>query len=139
VKFIYAALILVVISSSVNAEVIVNIFPDKLILPSNCELHTDLKSETFEITYSCITSEKNKYWLDFRLNDTDLVSNFHRESTILDIAEQSFKSYVFQSIKIQAEGSVTVILSYCTPDICMDVFGDYDEYIKNSLTTQLGG
>jgi len=128
-----------VISASANTGVIVNILPDPLTLPNSCKTNGSTESEPFGVTYLCRTFDNKKYWLDFRLNETDLVANLHNDSTILDIIETDLYPYIFYQITVQGSGSKVELISYCTYDVFMDLFGDYDDAFKKSLVSQLGG
>jgi hypothetical protein len=131
---------------SANTGIMVNIFPDTLILPNSCKLNKklvsetySLESETFGAAYSCRTLDDKKYWLKFRVNDVDLVAELHNSLNILDIIETNFYPYTFLQITGQVSGSKVEFISYCTNDVCMDLFGDYDDSFKKYLASQLGG
>jgi hypothetical protein len=129
----------IVTAVSASADVMVNIFPDTLILPSSCKINKNVESQTFGETYSCRTLDDKKFWLDFRLNDTDLVANLHNDLNVLDIIETDLYPYTFYQITAQGSGSKVEFISYCTDDVCMDLFGDYDDSFKKLLASQLGG
>jgi hypothetical protein len=133
------AIFFIVTAISASADVKVNIFPDTLILPNSCKLNKSVESETFAVVYSCRTLNDKKYWLDFRLNETDLVANLHNDLNVLDIIETDLYPYTFYQIIVQGSGSKVELISYCTDDVCMDLFGDYDDSFKKSLASQLGG
>jgi hypothetical protein len=145
-KILYMVMFFAVTVVSANTGIMVNIFPDTLILPNTCKLNkklvseTDcLESETFGVAYSCRTLDDKKYWLKFRLNDVDLVAELHNDLNILDIIETNLYPYTFLQITVQGSESKVELISYCTDDVCMDLFGDYDDSFKKSLASQLGG
>jgi len=133
--------------SSAMAEkgVVVNILPDKLTLPINCEAQVKLQRlksqpEKFSIGYSCKSASNRIYYMDFRLNDVDIVADFEKNSAEVDVNEIKFKSYTLYEIAAKSKsGEEFKFVSYCTKDVCLDLVGDYEQSVKASITSQLRG
>ncbi|GAW98005.1 MULTISPECIES: hypothetical protein [Colwellia] len=78
--------------------------------------------------------------MDFRLNDIDLVADFEKNSAEVDVNEIKFKAYTLYEILAKSEdGEEFKFVSYCTKDVCLDLVGDYEQSVKASITSQLGG
>lgn len=133
--------------SSAMAEkgVVVNILPDKLTLSIDCEAQVNLQRlklqpEKFSVGYSCKNMKNGSYYMDFRLNDIDLVADFEKNSAEVDVNEIKFKSYTLYEITAKSEGGEKFkFVSYCTKDVCLDLVGDYEQSVKASITSQLRG
>lgn len=138
-------LLLFVFHSSAKAEkgVVVNILPDKLILSADCEVQANLQRlqsqpENFSVLYICKNSDNGRYFLDFRLNNIDLVANFKRRSTDVVVNKSKFKSYIFYELMAKgSNGKQSKFVSYCTKELCLDLVGEYEKSIKASITSQL--
>ena len=130
--------------------VVVKILPDKLTLPTECEVISELSllkpanqssDRKFSIGFLCKNlAEKGNYFLDFRLNDVDMVAEFGTKSKNAVINTSEFRSYtLYEVTETDSEGNSFTIVSYCTKEVCMDLVGDYDKSIKESITSQLKG
>ena len=128
--------------------VVVKILPDKLILPIGCEAMADLKllhqskpqSQKFSIGYLCKGSDQGMYFLDFRLNNTDIVADIKRGLTDFTVNESQFNSYTLYEVSGKGtKGTLVKSAHYCTKDVCLDLVGDYETSIKASITSQLKG
>ncbi|NMR27312.1 hypothetical protein HH219_17520 [Pseudoalteromonas sp. NEC-BIFX-2020_015] len=146
-KILSATLLLFTFHSSVMAEqgVIVNILPDKLTLSISCEAQIRLQQlktqpEIFSVGYSCKSATNTSYYMDFRLNDVDIVSDFEKGSTEVEVNKIKFNSYTLYEIAAKSkDGKALKFVSYCTKDICLDLVGDYEQSVKASITSQLRG
>lgn len=125
--------------------VVVNIFPDKLTLSIDCEAQVKLQRlktelEKFSVGYSCKNSTNGSYYLDFRLHDVDIVADFDDGSSKVDVNKTKFKSYTLYELFIESKkGEKFKFVSYCTTDVCLDLVGNYEKEVKDSITSQLGG
>jgi len=122
--------------------VVVNILPDKLTLSIDCEAQVKLQRlksepEKFSVGYSC---KNGSYYMDFRLNDVDIVADFEKNSAEVAVNETMFKTYTLYEILAKSEGGEEFkFVSYCTKDVCLDLVGDYEQSVKSSITSQLRG
>ena len=120
--------------------VAVKILPDKLTLPIDCESWANLEAEDFSILYTCKNSENKKYFLNFRLNNIDIVADFKRNTTDVVVNESQFKSYTVYEITAKNSNGIQLMpVSYCTKKICLDLVGEYEKSVKDSITSQLQG
>lgn len=123
--------------------VVVNILPDKLTLSINCEAQVKLQRlksqpEKFSIGYSCKSASNESYYMDFRLNDVDIVADFEKNSAKIDVTTIKFKSYTLYEIVAKSEdGEEFKFVSYCTREVCLDLVGGYEQSVKASITSQL--
>ena len=130
-------------SAMAKKGVVVNILPDKLTLSIDCEAQVKLQRlksepEKFSVGYSCKNSKNGSYYLDFRLNDIDIVADFEKNSAEVDVNETTFKAYTLYEILAKSEdGEEFKFVSYCTKDVCLDLVGDYEQSVKASITSQL--
>jgi hypothetical protein len=141
-KFFGIILLLITFHSSAYTEkgVVVKILPDKLTLSIDCEVNADLLQEKASVFYTCKNSDDGMYFLDFRLNDGDLVADFERSSTDVVVNEIKFKSYILYELTAKdSNGNPEKFVSYCTKEVCLDLVGDYENSIKDSITSQLRG
>ena len=141
-KILGIILILITFNSSAKSEkgVVVKILPDKLVLSIDCEAKANLLEEKASVLYTCKNSEGGKYFMDFRLNDLDLVADFKRSSTDVIVNESQFKSYTLYEISaMDSKGNPQKFVSYCTKEVCLDLVGDYEQSIKAAITSQLRG
>lgn len=127
-------------SAKAEQGVVVKILPDKLILSINCEARTDLQAEKPYLFYTCKNSDNGRYFMEFRLNDGDLVANFTQHSPDAVISESQFKSYTLYEITARdSKGKQLQSAHYCTKELCLDLVGDYEKSVKASITSQLQG
>jgi hypothetical protein len=128
-------------SSAVDEKgVVVKILPDKLTLSIDCEARTDLRAERPYVFYTCKNSDNGMYFLEFRLNDMDLVADFKRNSPNAVVNESKFKSYsLFEITAKDSNGKQQKSVHYCTKELCLDLVGDYEQSIQSSITSQLQG
>jgi hypothetical protein len=133
-------LLLFTFHSSAKAKkgVVVNILPDKVVLPTGCEARTDLQAEKPYVFYTCKNSDNGMYFLEFRLNDGGLVNSFKKNSPDAVINESKFKSYTLYDISGKgSNGEQLKSVHYCTKDLCLDLVGEYEKSTKASITSQL--
>jgi hypothetical protein len=116
---------------------VVKIFPDKLTFPIDCETRADFQAEELSILYICKNSINQNYFFNFRPNNIDIAAN----PIIVEIKESKFKSYTIYEItdKDPDNGKQRQHISYCTKEACLDLVGDYEQSIKDSITSQLRG
>jgi hypothetical protein len=118
--------------------VVVKILPDKLILPLNCVAHANLQNENFTVSYSCLNQSNQTYYFDFRVNDRDVLSQLNRSINVIDVTETEIGKYTTYDITVKnSYNNESKITSVCTKDICLDLFGYYDELMKDSILKQL--
>jgi len=141
-KIFATILLLFTFHSSANTAkgIVVNILPDKLTLSIDCQARADLLREKASIIFICKNSEKGQYFLDFRLNDEDLVTSFKRNSTDVVVNESVFNSYTLYEISAKDSNDKQIkFVSYCTKELCLDLVGEYEKSVKDSITLQLQG
>lgn len=122
----------------------VKILPDTLTLPLGCVADIKLKRlksnpKKFSVGYACKGDNIGKYYMDFRLNDIDIVADFKDGGAKVDVKKSKFKSYTLYEITTKDQGKVFKFVSYCTTDVCLDLVGDYKPSIKTWITSQLRG
>ena len=140
-------LLLLSFQSYATAEkgVVVNILPDKLTLSINCEAQVKLQRlitepKKFSVGYSCKNSTNGSYYMDFRLNDMDIVADFSDGAAKMDVNKTKFNSYTLYELFIESKkGEKFTFVSYCTKDVCLDLVGNYEKEVKDSITSQLRG
>lgn len=122
---------------------VVNILPTKLTLPIDCEAQVKLqrlKSEPkkFSVGYSCGNKESGSYYIDFRLNDVDIVADFEKNSAEIEVDKTKFNGYtLFEIWSKSKSGEEFTFVSYCTDDVCLDLVGNYKQSVKDAITVQL--
>jgi len=129
-------LLLFTFHSSAKAEkgVVVKIFPDKLIFPIDCETWANPQAEEFSILLTCKNSANKKYFFNLRLNNMD----FAAEPTVIDVNESKFKSYtLYELTDKDPNGNQRKSVHYCTKEVCLDLVGEYEISVKDSITSQL--
>ena len=106
-KILSIILLFVTFQSTAMAEkgVVVNILPDKLTLPIDCEAQVKLQRlktepKKFSFGYSCKNSTNGGYYMDFRLNDMDIVADFDDGSAKVDVNKTKFKSYTLYELSL---------------------------------------
>ncbi|MEH6711530.1 hypothetical protein [Paraglaciecola polaris] len=116
---------------------VVKIFPDKLTFPIDCETRADFQAKELSILYICQNSTNQNYFFNFRPNNIDIAAN----PIIVEIKESKFKSYTIYEVtdKDPDNGKQRQSISYCTKEACLDLVGDYEQSIKDSITSQLRG
>ncbi|MDP2635145.1 MULTISPECIES: hypothetical protein [unclassified Pseudoalteromonas] len=125
-------------SAKEEKGVVVKILPDKLILPLNCVAHANLQNEKFSVLYTCLNQFNQKYYFDFRINSGDVVSELNRSLNVIDVNQTEIGKYTAYEITVKdLHKNESKITSYCTRDICLDLFGNYDELIRESILKQL--
>jgi hypothetical protein len=114
---------------------VVKIFPDKLTFPIDCETRADFQADELSILYICKNSANQNYFFNFRPNNIDIAAN----PIIIDIKESKFKSYTIYEVtdKDPNNGKQRQYISYCTKEACLDLVGDYEQSIKDSIISQL--
>jgi len=140
-------LLFITFHSTAMAEkgVVVNILPNKLTLSIDCEAQVKLQRlksepEKFSVGYSCKNQTNGSYYLDFRLNDIDIVADFNDGSSKVDVNKSKFNLYTLYELSIESKvGEKFKFVSYCTVDICLDLVGNYEKEVKDSITSQLKG
>lgn len=141
-KLLSILLLLITFHSAAKAinGVVVKILPDTIVLPASCEARTNLQAKKAFVFYSCKNSDNTMYFMEFRLNDGDLVASFKRNSPDVVINESTFKSYsLYEITGKDAEGNQQTSAHYCTKELCLDLVGQYEELLKASITSQLKG
>lgn len=143
------SLVLLLISfqtfASAEQGFVVNILPDKLTLPIDCVAQVKLQRlksdpKKFSVGYSCGNKESGSYYMDFRLNDVDIVADFEKNSAEIEVDKTQFNGYtLFEIWSKSKEGEEFTFVSYCTDDVCLDLVGNYKPSVKDALTTQLKG
>lgn len=78
-----------------QAGVAVNIQPFKLVLPASCEAQVRLmrlesNPEKFSVCYSCKNAKDGRYYMDFRLNNTDIEADFAKNGNKVKISKTHF-------------------------------------------------
>ena len=125
-------------SAKTEKGVIANVLPDKLILSMNCEARTNLHAKKPFLFYTCKNLNDGKYFMEFRLNDSDIAASFRKNSPDVVINESLFKSYTLYEIGGKnAKGEPLRSAHYCTKDLCLDLVADYEVSVKESITSQL--
>ena len=133
-------LLLVTFHSSAKAEkgVVVKILPDKLTLSIDCEARTDLQAEQPFVFFTCKNSDDGMYFMEFRLNDKGLAASFNSNSPNTVVNESQFKAYTLYEITAKdANGQQQESAHYCTKELCLDLVGEYEKSVKDSITAQL--
>lgn len=122
-------------SAMAETGFVVKIFPDKLTFPLNCETRADHKVKELSILYICKNSNNKNYFMNFRLNNIDIAAN----PIVTEIKESKFKSYTVYDVtdKDPNNGNPRHHVSFCTKEVCLDLVGDYEQSIKESITAQL--
>jgi hypothetical protein len=146
-KILSIILLFITFQSTAMAEkgLVVNILPDKLTLSIDCEAQVKLQllktePKKFSVGYSCKNSTNGSYYMDFRLNDIDIVADFDDGLAKVDVNKTKFKSYTLYELFIESEkGEKLKFVSYCTKDVCLDLVGNYEKEVKDSITSQLRG
>lgn len=128
-----------------QAGVAVNIQPFKLVLPASCEAQVKLmrlesNPEKFSVGYACNNAQNGSYYMDFRLNNTDIEADFAKNDNKVKISKTHFNGYTLYDIEDSSMGDKPFYFSsFCTKNICLDLVGDYEPYVKASITAQLRG
>lgn len=141
-KTITIILLLITFTAAAKAEkgVVVKVLPDKITLPVSCEAQTNLKAKNPYLFYTCRNASQGLYFLEFRLNDGNLVENFKKNSPNIVINESQFTVYSLYDINGEdTKGNKQISAHYCTQELCLDLVGDYEQSLKASITSQLKG
>ena len=129
-------------SAKESNGVVVQIFPDTLVLHSSCKAMADLKAQDFSILYACKDSYARMYFYNFRLNNIDLVADFKKSSTDVVVKKSEFNAYTLYELTAKNLQSKPIkFVSYCTKELCLDLVSDneYEQSIQDSITSQLRG
>jgi len=125
-------------SATVEKGVAVKILPDQLTLSIGCVAQTNLQAKKPFLFYTCKNSKNGRYFMEFRLNESDLAANFKRHSPDAIINKSTFKSYtVYDIVGKDSNGDQQKSIHYCTKELCLDLVGEYEQSVKESITSQL--
>jgi hypothetical protein len=114
--------------------IVIKIFSDSLVFPTNCETWADPLAAEFSLLLTCKNSVNKKYYFNFRLNNLD----FTKSPIIIDVTETKLKSYTFYELIDKApNGNLRKTAHYCTKYVCLDLVGEFDKSVKDSITSQL--
>ena len=135
-KIIGVVLLLLNCVSPAKAEkgVVIKIFPDKLIFPSDCETWADPQAKEFSILLTCNNSVNQKYFFNFRLNNIDFTS----APNVIEVNKTRFKSYTVYEITDKGQnGENRKSFHFCTREVCLDLVAEFEIAVKQSIMSQL--